>query len=178
MVDKMFSTESLASFLVRQENRIRQAIQSGDLDDDIRENPESVVRTLCDKYTLERVHISREKMEPKRTTQGDMMTVSFYIMFKGDQRLLEYYPSTRGASVPGSVREDRIVMEITGQPGKDDFKSLLGRWWDSLDFHLESANKDADDFNHALPHKIKPIIEARAKYIHMADAEMKSMGFT
>ena len=150
------------------------------MDDQIRKDPENAIEQLRDKYVLKPVRIDWEKKDPKRIIHDGVMKVSFYITFTGDPCLLKYQPSTyRMESVPGIVYgQDRITMEITGHFGRDDFKHELELWRKSLEFHLNNANIDANNFNRALPAKIKSMIDARIGQIHSADDEMDNMGFS
>ena len=180
MVDTLFSNVDMYTFLDEQKDRIHQKIQTGGMDDLIRKDLENVVEQLCDKYVLKPVKIDWKKKDPKQTIYDDVMKVSFHITFTGDPNLLQYRPTTyRMESVPGTVYgQDRIVMEIAGRLGGNDFNHELERWQKSIEFHLNNANTDADNFNRALPAKIKSMIDARAEQIRSADAEMDSMGFS
>ena len=175
----MFSDGDMFTFLDRQKDRIHQEIETGDMDDLIRKEPEKAVELLRDKYTLKLVKINWEKRDPERTIRDDVMEVSFHITFTGDPHLLQYRPRRyRMGSVPGIVDgQDRIAMVITGRLGKDDFQHEFERWQESLEFHLNSTNADADDFNRAMPTKIKSMIDVRAEQLRRADDEMGSMGF-
>lgn len=180
MVDTLFSNDDMFTFLNEQEDRIRQEIQAGGMDGPIRKDPENAIELLRDKYVLKPVRIDWEKKDSKRTIQDDVMKVSFHITFTGDPHLLQYRPSTyRMESVPGTVYgQDQIAREITGLIGREYFKRELERWQESMEFHLNNANSDADNFNRVLPAKIKSMIDARTEQIHSADDEMDDMGFS
>ena len=176
MNGKLFCPVELYSFLDGQVRNIRQNIQAGDLDDDIRKDPKNVIEALRNEYEMELVSISQEDVELGQTSRGSIMTVSFYTTFKGDPRLLEYHPSSfREMSVPGTVEMDRIVMEITGRVGRDDFKRMRERWRESLEYHSKSANEDVANFNRRLPVKITRMVEERLEQIRKMDAETKRM---
>ena len=127
MTGALFSSTKLDSFLEGRVHHIRQKIQAGDLDGDIRKDPKNVMETLRKEYELERVCISKKNVNQGHTCRGSTLTVLLYTTFKGDPRLLEYQPSSFKESVPGNVERDRIITEITGQLGRDDFKRMLAR---------------------------------------------------
>ena len=87
MVYTLFSNDDMFTFLDEQEDRIRQEIQTGGMDDLIRKDPENATEQLRDKYVLKPVRIEWEKTDPKRTIQDGVMKVSFYITFTGDPHL-------------------------------------------------------------------------------------------
>ena len=180
MVDTLFSDGDMFTFLDEQEDRIRQEIQAGGMDDLIRKDPENAIERLRDKYVLKPVRTDWEKKDPKRTIQDGVMKVSFHITFTGDPHLLQYRPSTyRMESVLGTVYgQDRITVEIAGHLGSGDFKREIEQWRGSLEFHLNNVNADAGNFNSTLPAKIKSMIDARAEQIRSADDEMGNMGFS
>lgn len=127
-------------------------------------------------YKMGQVSISRNDSILKSANPGDMMTMSVYATFEGDSRLLVYHPSSyRDAWVPGTVEGDRIVTELTGRPGVDDFKRMRERWWEDLEFHANSANKDADRFNKGLSARLDMMIAERLEQIRESDTEKERM---
>ena len=176
MSSGLFAKRDLRSFLERQESQIRQNIQDGDFDDDIQKDQKSVVERLCKEYEMELLNISPTNVEQERTCQNDMITVSFYTTFEGDPRLLEYHPSSFSAmSVPGTVKTDRIVMVITGKSNRDDFKRMLAQWRESLEYHAQSANRQAAKFNRKLAGMITEMVEKRLEQIRKMDGEVNRM---
>lgn len=179
MVGALFSDGIMHTFLDEQRYNIRQEIQEGGMDDLIREDPENAIQQLCEKYTLQTVSIDWEKKNPKQATKDDVMKVSFHVTFTGDSRLLRRQPTQfRLEVVAGTiVKPNQIIVEIVGRLGRDDFKRMLERWQKSVEFHLNNANKDADNFNRTLPATIKPLVDARAEQLRKGDDEMSNMGF-
>lgn len=176
MVGRLFYPRDLSSFLDDRMRRIQQNIQAGKWDSDIRKNPKGAGETLYGKYKMGQVSISRNDSILNPANPGDMMKVSVYATFEGDSRLLEYHPSGyRDAWVPGTVKGDRIVTELTGRPGVDDLKRMRERWWGDLEYHANSANKDADRYNGQLSARLDMMIAERVKQIRKSDDEMDRM---
>lgn len=175
----LFAKRDLSSFLVEQESQIRQNIQAGDFDDDIQKDQESVVEQLCKEHEMKLVSINPTDVEQERTCQDDMITVSFYTTFEGDPRLLKYWPSeNQGVSVSGMVKGDRIAMVITGQSGRVDFKRKHEQWRESLEYHSNRANKQADKFNRRLHSMITAMVKKRLEQIRKMDDEINHMGLS
>lgn len=178
MTDKLFDSTDLSSFLESRVRHIREHIQSGDLDDDIREDPEHIAETLSDEHKLNRISISQVNMKQNHVCKGSTLSVSFYTTFEGDPCLLEYRPKkSKTELVLGTVSENRIAMEIVGDLG-DDFKRMLERWRESLEYHTNSANEEADYFNNLLPTQITKMVKERHEQIRMMDDTIRLMGLS
>ena len=175
MYGRLFSRTS--DVFTNAQHDIQQEIHAGRLDGPIREDPEKAIKHMRDKYTLKLVKIDYEKKEPKNEVDNGVLEVSLDIPFTGDPRILEHHPSEfRNEVVSGSIYGNKICIEITGRIDEINLKRELERWQESFEFHLNSANKDAGQFNKSLQTIIKTEVDKRVKQLRMMDDQMASIG--
>ena len=188
MPDRLFSGGQLSNFLSRRESEMYEdAILKDDDailkdDDAILNHADEVSARLRETYSLKTVAVNRDGINAEREQDPDNedLTVIFFVPFTGNQKLLEYKPSSRTSmSVEGEVQDNEIICTVTGALSNeaDYFQRKFDRWFDNMKVWLDGANEQADDFNSSLHAKIKTKIADRAERIRRADAVMGGLDF-
>lgn len=155
---------------------IRRNIQSGDYDVLIRKDSEQVNKQIHDEYTLELVEMAYEKKNTERVLHGNNLEVSLYIPFTGDKRILKHHPSEyRSPFVAGDIVGDKICIKMASHFNDTNFYRKFESWQNDFDFHLKSANKDADQFKKSLQIIIKTEVDRRVEQLQIADDTTSSI---
>ena len=186
MTDTLFAGGWLSEFLDGEIHKMRESIEAGQWDDTIRAGQENAIKMLCDGHSPERI-TTEQNIERKPVIQKNMMRVVVHVPFTGEPLLFEYKPREFGEPVEGRidfvdeetmsgvVRHNHIEMEIVGRIGECDFEHEFERWGLKLKQHVDSVNAEVDKFNRKLSQKIKPVVEARARLLGLADEAVASM---
>ena len=181
MPDRLFSGGQLSDFLNRREG----VMYKDDMlkyDDAILNHADEVSARLRETYSLKTVAVNRDgiNVDREQDLDNEDLTVIFLVPFTGNQKLLEYKPSSyTSMGVEGEVQGNEIICTLTGALSNeaDYFQRKFDRWFDNMKVWLDGANEQADDFNSSLHAKIKTNIADRAERIRRANAVMGGLDF-
>ena len=181
MQDRLFSEGTLSNFLNQWEDAMYEDPVLKD-SDAASNGVDEVSARLREKYSLKTVAVDRDGTHTRKEQDPDDegLKVVFFVPFTGSHKLLDYRPSSfTSMVVGGKVQDNEIVFAVTGTLSDEaaDFQRKFDRWFDDMKKWLNSANKQADDFNSSLHSKIKAKIADRAERIRRANEVMSGLDF-